>query len=63
MHYHQLEHNVFLLLNGIYMLPLSAYCGGVGSKTGLYLVDGEIRKLSPRECARVQGYENKLNVA
>ncbi len=45
------------------MLPLSAYCGGVGSKTGLYLVDGEIRKLSPRECARVQGYENKLNVA
>jgi DNA (cytosine-5)-methyltransferase 1 len=37
-------------------VTLSAYGGGVGSKTGLYLVDGVIRKLSPRECARVQGF-------
>lgn len=37
-------------------ITLSAYGGGVGSKTGLYLVDGKIRKLSPRECARVQGF-------
>lgn len=37
-------------------ITLSAYGGGVGSKTGLYLIDGEIRKLSPRECARVQGF-------
>jgi len=44
-------------------ITLSAYGGGVGSKTGLYLIDGEIRKLSPRECARVQGYKNELNVA
>lgn len=37
-------------------ITLSAYGGGIGSKTGLYLIDGEIRKLSPRECARVQGF-------
>ncbi len=37
-------------------ITLSAYGGGVGSKTGLYKINGEIRKLSPRECARLQGY-------
>lgn len=37
-------------------ITLSAYGGGVGSKTGLYLVNEKIRKLSPRECARVQGF-------
>lgn len=37
-------------------ITLSAYGGGVGSKTGLYLVKDKIRKLSPRECARVQGF-------
>ncbi len=37
-------------------ITLSAYGGGVGSKTGLYIIDGKIRKLSPRECARVQGF-------
>ena len=37
-------------------ITLSAYGGGVGSKTGLYLVENKIRKLSPRECARVQGF-------
>jgi DNA (cytosine-5)-methyltransferase 1 len=47
-------------------ITLSAYGGGVGSKTGLYLVNGQIRKLSPRECARVQGFPdsyilNKIN--
>ena len=37
-------------------ITLSAYGGGVGSKTGLYMVNDKIRKLSPRECARVQGF-------
>jgi DNA (cytosine-5)-methyltransferase 1 len=37
-------------------ITLSAYGGGVGAKTGLYLINGKIRKLSPRECARVQGF-------
>lgn len=37
-------------------ITLSAYGGGVGSKTGLYLIDNKVRKLSPRECARIQGF-------
>lgn len=41
-------------------ITLSAYGGGVGSKTGLYLVEDKIRKLSPRECARVQGFPDNF---
>ncbi|MET2985270.1 DNA cytosine methyltransferase [Aureibaculum conchae] len=37
-------------------ITLSAQGGGVGSKTGLYKIENEIRKLSPRECARLQGF-------
>lgn len=37
-------------------ITLSAYGGGVGAKTGLYLINGQVRKLHPRECARVQGF-------
>lgn len=37
-------------------ITLSANGGGPGAKTGAYLVNGHVRKLSPRECARVQGY-------
>lgn len=37
-------------------ITLSAYGGGAGAKTGLYLVDGVVRKLSPAECLRVQGF-------
>jgi len=37
-------------------ITLSAYGGGAGAKTGLYQINGKIRKLSPRECARVQGF-------
>lgn len=36
-------------------ITLSAYGGGAGAKTGLYLIDGKIRKLTPRECARLTG--------
>lgn len=35
---------------------LSANGGGVGSKTGIYLINGVLRKLSTRECARAQGF-------
>src|SRR3989338_6783336 len=42
-------------VNG-HAITLSAYGGGAAGKTGAYLVNGKIRKLSPRECARVQGY-------
>ena len=44
--YHDLGHAV----------TLSAYGGGAASKTGAYLVNGKIRKLSPRECARIMGF-------
>lgn len=37
-------------------ITLSAYGGGAGAKTGLYLVNGVVRKLSSRECARLQGF-------
>jgi len=37
-------------------ITLSAYGGGAGAKTGLYFINGIVRKLSPRECARLQGF-------
>lgn len=41
---------------------LSAYGGGAGSKTGIYSVNGVLRKLSPRECARVQGFPDTFKL-
>ena len=35
---------------------LCANSGGPGSKTGLYLVSGKPRRLTVRECARMQGF-------
>lgn len=37
-------------------VTLSAYGGGVGAKTGLYKINGNVRRLTPRECARVQSF-------
>lgn len=37
-------------------ITLSAYGGGIASKTGAYYVDNIVRKLTPRECARVMGF-------
>lgn len=37
-------------------ITLSAEGGGNGAKTGLYYVDGKIRKLHPRETARLMGF-------
>lgn len=37
-------------------ITLSAYGGGAGAKTGLYHIGNKVRKLSPRECARLQGF-------
>lgn len=37
-------------------ITLSAYGGGAASKTGAYLIDNKVRKLTPRECARMQGF-------
>ena len=43
-------------------VTLSTSGGGVGSKTGLYKIKDVVRKLSPRECARVQGFPENFIV-
>jgi DNA (cytosine-5)-methyltransferase 1 len=50
--YHELGHAI----------TLSAYGGGIASKTGAYLVNGKIRKLSPRECARIMGFPEDFQI-
>lgn len=42
---------------------LSASGGGLGGRTGLYLKNGKIRKLAPRECARLMGFPNRFIIA
>lgn len=37
-------------------ITLSANGGGAGAKTGAYLVNGRVRKLTPKEGLRVQGF-------
>lgn len=37
-------------------ITLSAEGGGSGAKTGAYLINNIVRRLTPRECLRVQGY-------
>jgi DNA (cytosine-5)-methyltransferase 1 len=50
-------------------ITLSAYGGGVAAKTGAYLINDTVRRLSPRECLRVLGFPEtfrlpvKYNVA
>lgn len=44
-------------------ITLSAHGGGTGAKTGLYLVNNVVRKLSPRECARMQGFKDDFIIS
>ena len=37
-------------------VTISASGGGIGAKTGLYYINGIVRKLTPRECARLNGF-------
>lgn len=39
---------------------LSASGGGLGGRTGMYLIDGAIRKLTTRECARLMGFRDSF---
>ena len=48
-------------ING-HAITLSAYGGGAAGKTGAYFVNGKIRRLSPRECARVQGFPESFKI-
>ena len=34
----------------------------MGAKTGLYLINGRIRKLAPRECARLSGFPDSFRI-
>src|SRR5690606_36125691 len=43
-------------------ITLSAYGGGHGSKTGCYLINGKVRKLAPRKCARIQGCPDTFQI-
>lgn len=36
-------------------ITLSSGGGGIGARTGLYLINGKVRRLAPRECARLNG--------
>ena len=42
---------------------LSSSGGGLGGKTGIYLINGKIRKLTPRECARLMGFPDSFKIA
>jgi DNA (cytosine-5)-methyltransferase 1 len=35
---------------------LAAQAGGLGAKTGLYQIDTQVRRLTPTECERLQGF-------
>ncbi|MEL0004597.1 MAG: DNA cytosine methyltransferase [Opitutales bacterium] len=43
-------------------VTLSAFGGGVGAKTGMYLVDGKIRRLHPEECRKIMGFAEGFKV-
>ena len=43
-------------------ITLTAQGGGVAGKTGAYLIDNKIRKLTPRECARLQGFPDSFTL-
>lgn len=44
-------------------ITLSSQGGGIGGKTGMYYVDGRVRKLTPRECARMMGFPETFMLA
>ena len=43
-------------------ITLSANGGGAASKTGAYLINNKVRKLTPRECARVMGFPENFKI-
>lgn len=42
---------------------LSSQGGGLAGKTGMYLINGRVRKLYPRECARLMGFPDTFKLA
>jgi len=43
-------------------ITLSAYGGGAGAKTGLYLIHGHVRKLHPEECKRLMTFPDNFKI-
>lgn len=43
-------------------ITFSAYGGGIASKTGAYFINNKIRKLTPRECARIMGFPDTFKI-
>jgi DNA (cytosine-5)-methyltransferase 1 len=43
-------------------ITLSAYGGGAAAKTGAYLVGKKVRKLTPKECLRMQGFPSDFKL-
>ena len=43
-------------------ITLTANGGGIGAKCGIYKIHGKIRKLTPRECARLQGFPESFKI-
>lgn len=46
-----------------YSTTLSSQGGGLGGRTGMYLINGTVRKLYPRECARLMGFPDTFQYA
>lgn len=44
-------------------VTLSSQGGGLGGKTGMYYINGNVRKLAPRECARLMGFPDKYKIS
>lgn len=42
---------------------LSSQGGGIGGKTGMYLIDNKVRKLTSRECARLMGFPDDYKLS
>lgn len=47
--------------NGI-GITLAASSGGAAAKTGAYFINGKVRKLTPREAARLQGFPETFKI-
>lgn len=41
-------------------ITLSSQTGGIGGKCGMYYINGVVRKLFPRECARLMGFPDSF---
>ena len=39
---------------------INAQGGGLGAKTGLYSIENKVRRLTPKECFRLQGFKDEM---